>query len=81
MKNVIATALAATLLAAPAFALPTNNTVAGGQGDVQLDGQITAAAFGLTGTVTAVAVVGAVLVVTIITDDGEEVTVTTTTTP
>lgn len=84
MKKVIATVFAAALVAAPAFAqsLPTNNTVAGGQGDVSLDGQVfTAAAFGLTGTVTAVAIVGAVLIVTVVTDDDEVVTVTTTTGP
>lgn len=57
--------------------LPLNNAVSGGQGDVQLDGQVTAAAFGLSGTVIATAIVGAVLFVTVLTDDGDEVTVTT----
>lgn len=57
--------------------LSLNNAVSGGQGDVQLDGQVTAAAFGLSGTVIATAIVGAVLFVTALTDDGDEVTVTT----
>ncbi|MEP1522673.1 MULTISPECIES: hypothetical protein [Rhodobacterales] len=81
MKKAYALTAVLALLAAPVAAqqLPTNNTVSGGQGDVNLDGQaITAAAFGLTGTVTAVAIVGTVLFVTIVTDDGDEVVVTTT---
>ncbi|MEM8577904.1 MAG: hypothetical protein AAGF60_08650 [Pseudomonadota bacterium] len=84
MKNVIATVFAAALIAGPAFAqsLPTNNTVSGGQGDAQLDGQIAVGATlaGL-GTVTAVAVVAGVLLITVVNDDGEESTVTTTTSP
>ena len=82
MKNayaLISAAAVAAVMAAPVAAqqLPLNNTVSGGQGDVQLDGQVAAAAFGLSGTVVATAIVGAVLFVTVVTDDGDEVTVTT----
>lgn len=80
MKKAYALTSVLALMAAPlaAQSLPTNNSVSGGQGDVNLEGQaVTAAAFGLTGTVTAVAVVAGVLVVTVVTDDGDEVTVTT----
>lgn len=80
MKHAFALTAALALFAAPLTAqqLPLNNSVSGGQGDVQLDGQaVTAAAFGLTGTVTAVALVAGVLVVTIVTESGDEVTVTT----
>ena len=75
----ISAAAVAAVMAAPVAAqqLPLNNAVSGGQGDVQLDGQVTAAAFGLSGTVIATAVVGALLIVTVVTDDGDEVTVTT----
>ena len=84
MKKAYALTSVLALLAAPLAAqnLPTNNSLSGGQGDVNLDGQaITAAAFGLTGSVVAVAVVAGVLVITIVTDDGDEVTVTTTGSP
>ena len=83
MKNayaLISAAAVATVMAVPVSAqqLPLNNAVSGGQGDVQLDGQVSAAAFGLSGTVIGTAIVGAVLFVTVLTDDGDEVTVTTT---
>lgn len=82
MKNVyalISAAAVAAVMAAPVAAqqLPLNNAVSGGQGDVQLDGQVTAAAFGLSGTVIATIIVGAVMFVTIVTNDDNEVTVTT----
>lgn len=80
MKKAYALMAVLALLAAPVAAqqLPLNNAVSGGQGDVSLDGQaITAAAFGLTGTVVAVAVVGAVLFITVLSDDGVISTATT----
>lgn len=84
MKNaysLISAAAVATVMAVPVSAqqLPLNNAISGGQGDVQLDGQVTAAAFGLSGAVTGIVVVGAVMFVTIVTEDGDEVTVTTST--
>jgi hypothetical protein len=68
MKNayaLISAAAVAAVMAVPVSAqqLPLNNAVSGGQG--------------LSGTVIATAIVGAVLFVTVLTDDGDEVTVTT----
>ena len=81
MKKILSTFCVAALVAGPALAsdLPTNNTITGGQGDVQLDGQLAVgAAFGGLGTITAIAVVAVgVLAVTVL---NEETGTTTTTT-
>lgn len=79
MKNVLATVALAATFAAPAFAdqLPLNSAVSGGQGVVSADGQSLALGGALSaGTITAIVVVGAVALITIMDDDGNVTTTT-----
>lgn len=81
MKNVLATVAVAAAFAAPAFAqdVPLNSTVSGGQGVSDSDGQGLVLGGALAGgTITALAVIGAIVLVTITNDDGTVSTVTTT---
>ena len=75
----ISAAAVAAVMAAPVAAqqLPLNNTVSGGQGDVQLDGQgfVIGGALGA-GTIAAIVVIGALLVITVANNDGTTTTTT-----
>ena len=81
MKTVLTTVATLAAFAAPAFAdtLPLNSTVSGGQGVAAVDGQALIIGGALAGgTITAIVVVGTLLVVTVTQDDGTVSTVTTT---
>ena len=85
MTNAYKLFTAATLIAAmvapvSAQELPLNNTVSGGQGDVELDGQgigLTAASFGLTGTLVPMYVLAGTLFLGVVAEDGTHVVVST----
>jgi hypothetical protein len=80
MKNVLATVAVVAAIAAPAFAdVPLNSNVSGGQGVAAVDGQGLVLGGALAGgTITALAVIGTIVLVTITNDDGTVSTVTTT---
>jgi hypothetical protein len=79
MKNVIATVAITAAFAMPAFAdtLPLNSDVTGGQGVASVAGQGLVLGGALAGgTITAMVVVGAMVLVTITNDDGTTSTTT-----